>query len=247
MPNWVTNEINIHGEHAKVELFMERLKGVNEDDTDCSVLDFNQLIPMPDLLKHTASGGRKFKDADGNEVSHTSWYSAKGSESFTLGDDSGARPFTPEEMKELAEIGATSWYDWCINNWGTKWNACRPQSDVGYFRFDTAWAPPEHIFDAMLDLADEIGGIESISFNWQEEQGFGASWTMLRESKGNWIQDDLVSWDSPEMEEVEECNGFYILESKEEDHPKAPAGFYIDWNTDERFDTLEDAREYCKS
>lgn len=40
-----------------------------------------------------------------------------------------------------------NWYDWCCENWGTKWDACEPhvnESEPQCFSvaFDTAWSPP---------------------------------------------------------------------------------------------------------
>ena len=39
------------------------------------------------------------------------------------------------------------WYEWSIENWGTKWDACEPNidhNDIDYFAvsFETAWSPP---------------------------------------------------------------------------------------------------------
>ena len=53
-------------------------------------------------------------------------------------------------------------YEWCIKNWGTKWNACHLDAydpnpeDLGYkdegellFKFDTAWSPPIPVIKKM--------------------------------------------------------------------------------------------------
>mgnify|MGYP001469786561 CR=1 FL=1 len=45
------------------------------------------------------------------------------------------------------EFGAENWYDWRVNNWGTKWDACEGSIDSEgkyelNFSFDTAWSPP---------------------------------------------------------------------------------------------------------
>ena len=38
------------------------------------------------------------------------------------------------------------WYDWCVSNWGTKWDVeCFEtimEEDYMVFQFDSAWAPP---------------------------------------------------------------------------------------------------------
>ena len=59
-----------------------------------------------------------------------------------------------EELRKL--FGHDNWYDWRIENWGTKWNSyeCEldnSQVDLGVldYRFDTAWGPPEPIYRAL--------------------------------------------------------------------------------------------------
>lgn len=56
-----------------------------------------------------------------------------------------------------AKYGDKDWYDWCINNWGTKWNASDPaitidnDKQVGY-TFQTAWAPPMPLHDKLAEM-----------------------------------------------------------------------------------------------
>lgn len=40
-------------------------------------------------------------------------------------------------------------YEWCIDNWGTKWNAYEIIWDGDSVEFQTAWATPEPIFEAL--------------------------------------------------------------------------------------------------
>lgn len=53
-----------------------------------------------------------------------------------------------DDPKEQELFDGGGWYNWCIDNWGTKWNA-----DTDYFKYDpdnglievyfeTAWSPP---------------------------------------------------------------------------------------------------------
>lgn len=55
----------------------------------------------------------------------------------------------PLEKKE------DGWYDWCISNWGTKWDACsvclEPSNKKTQliYTFDTAWSPPCNIVTEM--------------------------------------------------------------------------------------------------
>lgn len=74
--------------------------------------------------------------------------------------------------KEREKYGEKNWYDWSVQNWGTKWEI-DPKSikiedysigEVGYF-FDTAWGPPEKVHK---HLVDEFPKLE-ISWHWQDE------------------------------------------------------------------------------
>lgn len=55
-----------------------------------------------------------------------------------------------EEERQLH--GANNWYDWRIENWGTKWNAYDTSlnKDVNTIVFDTAWSCP---FPVLEELA----------------------------------------------------------------------------------------------
>lgn len=64
-------------------------------------------------------------------------------------------------------------YEWCVTNWGTKWNAScdditeKPRSLV--YRFDTAWGPPEPIVNVMAEMFPRL------RFNlrfWEMGMGF---------------------------------------------------------------------------
>ena len=48
------------------------------------------------------------------------------------------------------------WYEWCIHNWGTKWNACRVElsefPEYLEYKFETAWDAPRPVFAALWFL-----------------------------------------------------------------------------------------------
>jgi hypothetical protein len=49
-----------------------------------------------------------------------------------------------------------SWYDWRVNNWGTKWCGYDGHfnDDQTAFMFDTAWSPPTPIIKKLAELTD---------------------------------------------------------------------------------------------
>ena len=75
------------------------------------------------------------------------------------GDDYSARVKAWEERNE-EEHGHKNWYDWCVANWGTKWDikeiwedaeAPDPGGTMIGLSFDTAWAPPVGFYRTMTD------------------------------------------------------------------------------------------------
>ena len=51
---------------------------------------------------------------------------------------------------------ARNWYDWCIMNWGTKWNAYDTNVVGDAVIFDTAWSFPEPVILALSKLFPEL-------------------------------------------------------------------------------------------
>lgn len=160
MPNWTSNSIRIEGAEPDLRAFLEAVKWQDE------IFDFNRIIPMPELLKHTGSG---YQTIDGKEVRE--WY-VIGNETALLTNDKAVRLFTPEEEATLKEIGHRDWYTWCSENWGTKWNACRAElaedcAKEGYIeiRFETAWAPPMPVIEKMFEMFPKL----SFVCTWENE------------------------------------------------------------------------------
>ena len=53
MANWTSNRLYAEGSPEQISEFLETVKGKN------GVLDFNAVIPRPELLSHTACGGAR--------------------------------------------------------------------------------------------------------------------------------------------------------------------------------------------
>jgi len=70
----------------------------------------------------------------------------------------------PEELEGTSgfdENGASGWYAWRLDNWGTKWDIYEATCDrmdantIGLY-FYTAWSPPFHIYDKLTDMGFEV-------------------------------------------------------------------------------------------
>ena len=53
-----------------------------------------------------------------------------------------------QQVENVQKYGCLNWYDWAINNWGTKWNASNFISldDDKALTFETAWDPAIPVF-----------------------------------------------------------------------------------------------------
>jgi hypothetical protein len=141
MPNWCQNVIYVSHEDKNK---MVALKSAIMNREMCA-----HIKPMPDALKGITSGATTI---DGE--THRLWRN----------DEDGKAIAIPQaELDQMiADHGTASWYDWCCDNWGTKWDICQPwDSDEIYdaddgkgtyvFKFDTAWSPPIPVYDAMIE------------------------------------------------------------------------------------------------
>ena len=68
----------------------------------------------------------------------------------------------PKLAERFAEqYGATDWYNWQVQNWGTKWDFAldcveNPDPNTVTASFDTAWSPPIEAYNKLLALGFEI-------------------------------------------------------------------------------------------
>lgn len=62
-------------------------------------------------------------------------------------------PVTEDEEKLEAAFGYKNWYDFCMAEWKTKWEARVHKYEIDgdsiTVWFDTAWSPPDGIYEAM--------------------------------------------------------------------------------------------------
>ena len=104
------------------------------------------------------------------------------------------------------------WYDWRIENWGTKWNAVDAQSTDDGFIFETAWSAP---LPVIKKLSENFPSIE-FNLTWADEDA-GQNCGLIVYKNGVEIQ-----WYYPDRaEEVaeiyEECWGMPPFEEECQD------------------------------
>ena len=166
----------------------------------------NEFIPVPEDLKIVA--GRVGAD-----------------------DDENQRALVAQQESNLAKHGYKDWYDWCVNEWGTKWDTgtqgyeVKPESDgrmcIG---FDTAWSPPIQAMEKLCDL-----GFSVRLMYYEPGMGFCGIWEDCDDDYydiGGMSSQQVID-DIPE--ELDECFGISeCIANYEEDESEELTEWYQD-------------------
>ena len=82
----------------------------------------------------------------------------------SVGDPVEQKKLEEDTARNIEVHGYGNWYDYCVNEWGTKWDVGgddynAPQQDSPNkitMSFDSAWAPPCAAYEKMMDLGFSI-------------------------------------------------------------------------------------------
>lgn len=184
MSNNVKNIIALNGDKKKIHEMFETIKN---DDYGLGTVDFNEITPMPQSLEiesggMTDSGLKLYKefiaeclfDRKETDVSKISADDLAKSEKRFLEQRADIETDKWELGKtawnNIQNYGFPTWYEWSINNWGTKWNAYGYSEDVDYsenenLHFQTAWSAPHPILMKLSVMYPDI----SFSHEWADE------------------------------------------------------------------------------
>ena len=109
------------------------------------------------------------------------------------------------------QFNVEGWYDWRVNNWGTKWDVCEVEIDEELdhetredngrlveadtrswfeFRCWTAWGPPVPVWDKLHELGVKVHA------TYQDEGGM---------FEGEYIDGDDTTWTPEDEEEMEDA------------------------------------------
>lgn len=163
MPNHITNLISFGDQPEQIAAFHQMLRELRQKDGVYGSIDFNKLIPMPDSLNIEA-GTRTERGLDAYRR--------------FMGGDRDAEAFQkdhPEEWmlgsqayENIRQYGVPTWYEWCNQNWGTKWNAyscVELTQDDDTLEFFTAWNGVPNILEAISRKYPD----QTITYRWADE------------------------------------------------------------------------------
>ena len=103
-----------------------------------------------------------------------------------VGDPDEQKKLEEDTARNLATHGYGNWYDYCVNEWGTKWDVGGDGMEVELeglkndttLCFDSAWSPPIGIYEKMLDQGYSVrayyyeGGMNFAGVWWDGEDDF---------------------------------------------------------------------------
>jgi hypothetical protein len=211
MPNHVTNVLLLNGSEEDIQKIMELAS------TDEHHFAFEGLVPMPTQIRHTKSPSPQTDEVKFMEM---------GKEQVFMENS------TEDGRKRLvSKFGTDNWYDWALENWGTKWGAYDSELlDEGdtyiTYSFLTAWCYPEEFMREFsrrfpevsmeIRFADEnfgsncgicvFEGGEMTGYNVPidgSEEAFEIAGDILGE-QGEWSEEEgryIFGWEKDEEEE----------------------------------------------
>lgn len=143
MPNWCENDVYVRGPRSEVEKVVAHLKSDNRE------FDFNKVIPYPEKLRQMDEDANAFSYFN-KEVQNLS------QEEITVRREAYKKKWGTD--KDGFNSGG---YEWCHENWDTKWNACDITSRMNkngsaFYSFSTAWASPTKVFVALSRLFPKV-------------------------------------------------------------------------------------------
>ena len=134
MPNWCYNRVTVYGDSDTTDK-LEEIEEIFKSKTP-----FNEIYPMPDFKNIPNEKGElpvleQHKNPDGSIL----W------ETYNFPDGKND----------------DRWYNWCVENWDTKWEPDMHEIDyeddeILALTFNTAWSPPEGVMRKLREQYPEL-------------------------------------------------------------------------------------------
>jgi hypothetical protein len=157
MPNHITNRLTIKAKNpARLQEVLDGIKGEPNGENDEHLIDFNRIAPILEELKGTSSPTRIITQDEYDEQEKRIANGDIPEIQKLYGVSRSLTQALSNQYKK--DFGYDNWYDWQINNWGTKWNAYSIRKiSENIIEFDTAWSTP---VDAMERLSEKFPDVE---------------------------------------------------------------------------------------
>ena len=195
MPNWCNNTLEIS--HEDVKMMRRFVKGWNRG----RVLD--EFIPVPPELKDGAMTLEKIRERQKKPYNHEY---EKELEQLT-------------EQLNLKYFGHKNWWDFCVFEWGTKWDIgfdsayadyLTPDSARGMVTvtFNSAWSPPIGAYEKLSEM-----GFAIRAYYYEGGMAYMGTWS---DGVDDYIDLNGLSADDIERDYPDLNDAFGIAESMRE-------------------------------
>jgi hypothetical protein len=132
----------------------------------------DEFIPVPKALIDTVSG--------------------------SFSDDEEQRKLKEQSAANLATYGYANWYDFCVNEWGTKWDIgndgeCQDVENGLQLTFDSAWSPPVEAYKRLEEQGFHIEAMyyePGVAFCGEYTTGLGEN-TIDIEGDSTWVEENV--------------------------------------------------------
>jgi hypothetical protein len=125
-----------------------------------------------------------------------------------VSDEAEQAKLEADTKRNLEELGYGNWYDYCVGEWGTKWDVgeqgnsdIHPGGKMLHTFFDSAWSPPINAYEKLMELGF---GVEAM----YHEGGmcYAGTWS---DGVDDYVDLSEMSADEIEREypELDECFG----------------------------------------
>ena len=164
MPNHCSNRVSFYSDNESdiKKLHSIFFKGIENDDEVDTGTVFGHFIPEPDWSTIPLHE---------NDVKEYSFSNPRGEvgecPKMIIDKD---KPFRSGLRFESTDVMDDRWYNWRVQNWGTKWDCYTLEIDDtdlphGFeVTFETAWSPPEEVCSAIREQYPNV----SISWFYDE-------------------------------------------------------------------------------
>ena len=184
MPNHITNVIEFDCSPERFRQIAEFLRGT--PDRPLGTVDFNTLLPMPETMNIEAgsrgdTGLRAYREfmKEAKALDHDAVLDLEKKYREQFKEDPEIWDLGKQYYSNIENYGAPNWYDWCIRNWGTKWNAyecSQVEPETRVLTFNTAWSGVPEIIEKISEKFPDV----KVLYSWADEDiGFNVgSFTM---------------------------------------------------------------------
>ena len=115
-----------------------------------------------------------------------------------LGNGEEQKKLEEAEQRNQAVCGYKNWYDFCVNEWGTKWDIGNDGDlqdvDNGLMlNFESAWSPPIEAYGKLVDLGFDVEALyyePGIAFCGEYTTEAGEC-TYQIEGNSDWVEENI--------------------------------------------------------